>query len=343
MTSAQRSKSLPRPKETGRDLRTSLTRFKESAWSVHASLLTRHTSYAVIVEIVQEISRHRPSHLAKQSAYSLLYAVPSVLIVLVSLAAIVDKNTGAGVSEALRHFISEQVPAELQPLLTSLVQRAVVETSKSEAVLAVLVSLGIAIWGAAGGVGALIGALNTVYDIRNTRSFIKETALKLGLMLLGGTLVIGSFILLAFGRQLGGWVAGKVGRGTALVNFLSSGPVWALLLLTCSMFLLYWLGPDARKSIRWVLPGTVFATTAVLITFAAMDLLLRFSNPGSAFGAAGSVLILLWSLFLVSAIVIVGGIVNAVLGRRYDRKLRDALRQPEKRLLRCEIVVSEYR
>src|SRR5215204_4419146 len=340
MTSAQRSKSLPRPKETGRDLRTSLTRFKESAWSVHASLLTRHTSYAVIVEIVQEISRHKPSHLAKQSAYSLLYAVPSVLIVLVSLAAIVDKNTGAGVSEALRQFISAQVSAELQPLLASLVQRAIVETSKSEAVLAVLVSLGIAIWGAAGGVGALIDAINTVYGVRNTRSFIKETALKLGLMLLGGALVVISFLLLAFGRLLGEWVAGKVGRGTALVNFLSSGPVWALILLACSIFLLYWLAPDVQKSIRWIIPGAVLATIAVLITFAAMDLLLRYSNPGSAYGAVGSVLILLWALFLVSAIVIVGGIVNAVLGRRYDRKLRDAMRHPEKRLPRGEIAVS---
>ena len=130
-------------------------------------------------------------------------------------------------------FISEQAPAELQPLLESLVQRAVVETSESEAILAALVSLGIAIWGGAGGVGALIDAINSVYDIRNTRSFIKETALKLGLMLLGGAMVIGSFILLTFGRQLGEWVAGKVGRGTTLVNFLSSGPVWALLLLAC--------------------------------------------------------------------------------------------------------------
>jgi membrane protein len=150
--------------------------------------------------------------------------------------------------------------------------------------------------------------------------------------------------LLTFGRLLGEWVAGKVGRGATLVNFLSSGPVWALLLLACSLFLLYWLAPDVPKSIRWVLPGTAIATIAVLIIFAAMDLLLRFSNPGSAFGAAGSVLILLWALFLVSAIVIVGGIVNAVLGRRYDRKLRDGLRQhPEKRLEGGEIAVSVYR
>ena len=168
--------------------------------------------------------------------------------------------------------------------------------------------------------------------------------MKLGLMLLGGAMVIGSFILLTFGRQLGERIAGAVGWGMTLVNVLSSGPVWALLLLSTSLLLLYWLAPDMQKSIRWVLPGTALASLAILIVFAAMDLILRYSNPGSAYGAAGSVLVLLWSLFLLSAIVVVGGIVNAVLGRRYDRKLRDSLRRhPEKRLERGDIVVSEYR
>ena len=345
MTSAQRSDNLPgATRDTGGHPRTRVSRVKESLSGFHASLLAQHPGYAVLVEIVRDIRQHQPSQLAKQSAYSLLYAVPSVLIVLVSLAAIVDKNTGAGVSDALREFISTQAPAELQPLLESLVRRAVVETSESEAIVAVLVSLGIAIWGGAGGVGALIDAINAVYDVRKTRSFIKETLLKLGLMLLGGAMVVGSFILLAFGRRLGEWVAGAVGRGTTLVNFLSSGPVWALLLLASSLFLLYWLAPDIPKSIRWVLPGTALATLAILIVFAAMDLILRFSNPGSAFGAAGSVLILLWSLFMVSAIVIVGAVVNAVLGRRYDGKLKDELlRHPEKRLDRGEIVVTVYR
>lgn len=341
----QQSENLPRAaQQADGDPRAVASRLKESLSRFHASMLAEHTSYAVLVEIAQEIRQHQPSQLAKQSAYSLLYAVPSVLIVFVSLAAIVDKNTGAGVSDALRTFISEQTPAELQPLLESLVQRAVVETSEREAIVAVLVSLAIAIWGGAGGVGALIDAINNVYDIRNTRPFIKETVLKLGLMLLGGAMVVGSFILLAFGRRLGEWVAGAVGRGTTLVNFFSSGPVWALILLACSLFLLYWLAPDIPKSIRWVLPGTALATVAVLITFAVLDLLLRFSNPGSAFGAAGSVLILLWALFLVSAIVIVGAILNAVLGRRYDRKLKAGLRQhPEQRLDRGEIAVSVYR
>src|SRR5215210_8486840 len=112
MTSAQRTDNVRRAEETTGDLRTTPMRVKESISGVHASLLATHASYALLVEIAQEIRRLQPSQLAKQSAYSLLYAVPSVLIVLVSLAAIVDKNTGAGVSETLRFFFYEKATTE---------------------------------------------------------------------------------------------------------------------------------------------------------------------------------------------------------------------------------------
>ena len=319
MTSAQHSDNLSRAEETKRDLRAAPIRVKESLASVHASLLAKHVSYAVLIEIAEVFRRHHPSKLAKQAAYSLLYAVPSALIVLVSLAAIVDKNTGAGVSEALFTFISEQAPAELQPLLESLVQRAVVETSESEAILTALVSLGIAVWGGAAGVGALIDAINSVYGIRNTSLLHQgdsvEARADAPWRRHGHRVVHPADLRAAAGRA--GRRHGRAGH--VLVNVLSSGPVWALLLLA-SLLLLYWLAPDMQKSIRWVLPAPLWRL-AILIVFATMDLILRYSNPGSAYGAAGSVLVLLWSLFLLSAIVVVGGIVNAVLGRRYDRKL----------------------
>ena len=72
MTSAQRSDSVPRPRETEAGPQSSLTRIKESVSSVHAAQLANHTAYAVLVEIAQGTRRHHPSKLAKQAAYSLL-------------------------------------------------------------------------------------------------------------------------------------------------------------------------------------------------------------------------------------------------------------------------------
>jgi membrane protein len=143
---------------------------------------------------------------------------------------------------------------------------------------------------------------------------------------------------------VGEWLVGIVGYGSTLVNLLLSGPVWAVFMLVAALLLLYWLAPNISQSFRWILPGTAVATFGILAVFGLLDVILTVSNPGAAFGAVGSVLILLWLLFVVSAIVIVGAIVNAVVGRRYDLRLKAALRQhPGKRLDPPEIAVTEYR
>jgi membrane protein len=310
----------------------------------HASMMDKSRVYALLADIVLAIREHEPDLLAKQAAYSLLYAVPSILVFLISIAAIVDKNTGAGVSAALQRTISEQAPDQLQPLLQSLVQRALVETSENTAIVATIISLAIALWSATGGVGAQIYAINTVYGIKDRRSFIKQAIVKIGLMLLGGVMIVAAFILLAFGRRILEWVPGISAEGGPLAGFLSSSIIWAMLLLLVALMMLYWFGLDAPKSFRWLLPGAVAATVAVGLVVGLLDLILSYSNPGAAYGAAGSVLILLWTFYVLSAIVVVGAIINAVLGRRYDRKLIAGLQSRRPELpARKRIELSVYR
>jgi membrane protein len=322
------------PIARGKDL---AARLSAAARRRHERWRAQSPAYALAAEIAQSFQEKNPGLLARQAAYSLLYAIPSVLLVLVSLAVLVDRSTDFEVSAALQAFIANQSPGDVQPLLASLLQAAVVETSANAALLAALVSLGIAIWGGANGVGALIYAVNQVYDVRDTRSFVASAATRLGLMLLGGILVIGAFVLLTFGRRLADWLAdGPVNLDPAMTDVLTSGPIWSLGLLFVSLLLLYWFALDLPKSLRWLLPGAVFAALAVTIVFALLERILAVSNPGTAFGAAGGVLVLLWALFIISQIVVVGAIVNAVLGRRYDRTLIAALAaHPEKRADRC--------
>jgi membrane protein len=309
----------------------------------HQALLARNQKYALLYEFFQEYQEHQPSNLAKQTAYSLLYAVPSILITLVSLAAVADHNTGFGISDSLREYISTQAPSNLQPLLQSLVQYALVQNSAKTALLAALISLAIAIWGGAGGVGAMVYAINDVFDVRNTRSFIKSALVNVGLMVLSGLLVIAAFFLLAFGEKIAERFAAQIGYGSALIDFLSSGPIFALPLLLGSLLLLYWFGLDAPKSLRWLLPGAVASTLAMAFLIAVLDRILSYSNPGTAYGVAGGVLILLWTLYMLSQIVVIGAILNAVLARKYDRKFNDGLKsQPEKQRTPGKIAVMTY-
>ena len=310
----------------------------------HAHLVATSTPYAILADIVQSFQKYEPSLLARQSAYSLLYAVPSVLIMILSLAAIVDQNTGSSVSAPLRQFISDEAPKDLQPLLDGLVDYALVRTSQNTAVIAALVALGIAIWSAAGGVGAMMYSINTVYGIKDTRSFIKSALIRVGMTLLGGVMMILAFIMLALGQFLVEKLPSMGVDLGVLYGFLSSGPVVAFLLLFGGLLLLYKVGLDARTHITWLLPGTVVATVAIALLLLLMDLILTYSNPGAAYGVAGSVLILLWSLYMVSQIAVIGAIVNAVLGKRYDDRLKNALyRRPAALASKDGIAVSVYR
>lgn len=291
----------------------------------HAHLVATNTAYAILAGVVQGFQRHDPSLLARQSAYSLLYAVPSGLIMILSLAAIVDQNTGASVSAPLRDFISEEAPKDLQPLLDGLVEYALVETSQNTAVVAALLALGVAIWSAAGGVGAMMYSINTVYGIRDARSFMKGALIRVGMTFLSGVMMILAFILLALGQILLEELPSLGVDLGVIYGFLSSGPVVAFLLLFGSLLLLYKVGLDAPAAIWWLLPGTLLASAAIGLLVILMDRILSYTNPGAAYGVAGSVLILLWSLYMVSQIAVIGAIVNAVLGKRYDHRLIEAL------------------
>jgi len=105
------------------------------------------------------------------------------------------------------------------------------------------------------------------------------------------------------------------------VQLLESSPILAGVLVFIAVSILYWLAPDVPHTFRWVLPGTILMTVATMVAFYMFDIIVRLVNPGSAFGAAGGVLALLWLLYLESAIVVVGAIVNAVLNGRYDQRM----------------------
>src|SRR3954447_18474938 len=111
-------------------------------------------SYSFARELADQSGVHRLSMLAKQAAYSFLYAIPALAWALVSLAGIVDKHAEANLSDALLNAIASQAPTALQPLLEQIVQQAVIQTSQTTAAAIAIVSLGVALWSIAGAAGA---------------------------------------------------------------------------------------------------------------------------------------------------------------------------------------------
>jgi len=281
-------------------------------------------------DLYGEVKQDKVTTLAAAFAYFTVFAIPALIILSVTIAAWINKATNVQVTENLRQYIDEQAPASTQDLLNSIVDNAIAKVGGGASVGAIVAAL-IALWSGSAAVSALIEAFNIAYGVEDSRSLLRKKGVTLGLTLLLVFFINLAFVLLVFGRRIGEWIADKAGLGTAFdVTWnLLRWPV-AIAALGLILALLYYAGPDVEQSFRWISPGSVLATVLWLLATAVVGIYLTFSNPGSAYGVVGSVLVLLFFLYITGIVFILGAELNAVLGRRYDPKtVHDLATKPE--------------
>lgn len=291
-------------------------------------------AWRLMWEIIHVVGRTQVRPLATQIAYSFMFAIFPTLILVMAAGALVNRVLGFPLARRLQELVDQQAPAELRPLLDQLVETAIAEVSVRRASLGAAAALVLAVWGGAGGVGALIHACNRAYGVRDTRHYVVRRLMTLVLTLLTAMLIVGAVALYFFGEQ----------AATELIDLLNAGDLtatafrwfrwlFAFALIAASLAVLYYVGPNVEQSVRWVLPGAMAAAGAWLLVLAGFDRALQFANPAGAYGAAGSVILLLWFLYLTGVVFIYGAIINALLGSRFDRRrLADLARHPERRL-----------
>lgn len=178
------------------------------------------------------------------------------------------------------------------------------------------------LWSGSGIFDQFIFGINVAYDVKkDERSFFVKLGLRLGLLLILGGLIAGSFVVTILFQLL---VNANVSvLGLSPKNFSFILPVISILiplLLVFSAFaVLYKLAPD-RKGNKWmyVAVGAAVATvlfellkygfTFYVTTFNAAD------SYQKTYGALGGILLFLLYIWLSSAVVIFGAEVAAVMG-----------------------------
>lgn len=288
-------------------------------------------AWALLADIVHVFKRHRAPMLARQSAYSLLFAIPSVVILIVALANLIDRRIDFQISDRLIQLIEDNAPRDTQELLITFVNQALIETSANQATVALTISIIVAIWGGAGGTGSLILACNVVYDVLDKRNFFFRQGMRFLMTITQGVVFVTTMIFFSIGHRIADWLAEEIGYDSFVVEVISSPRGLSAGLIFVSLFILYAIAPDVRMQYRWLIPGTTLATLAILGLLALIDTLLTYANPSGAYGIAGSVLVILWILYVFSLVVISGAVINAAIGGRYDTKLRTFLAEESDR------------
>jgi membrane protein len=251
---------------------------------------------------------------AAELAYYFLLALFPMLIFLTSLVGFLP-----GLREAIFTALGKFVPGEAMRLVSETISDVTRHRSGG------LISFGVlgALWAASGGVTAVMGTLNAAYDAREERSFWKIRLIAISLTVMLALLVMGGTALVMFGDRFAVWFGERLGMGPSftviggVIHYLVG-----LALLFLGLELIYYFGPNVEQDWKWVTPGAVFAVVSMVVASLLFSLYLRFAPDYSAtYGSLGAVIVLMLWLYLMGAVILIGGEVNAEIAHAADRPL----------------------
>lgn len=253
----------------------------------------------------KEIGADKIGVYAAQMAYAFFFSLFPLLLVIAALLSLVgDQGTIQGWFDSR---MAAALPKEVASLLGTTIQKVVFAKGAPG-----LLSFGLltAAWAGSGVFGALREALNTAYDVNETRPRWKQYALQLGMLAVSAVVVLLASVILVNGEGVMAWIGDHVGlsRITTLVWTVAQFPL-AIGALVGVMYMIFMYLPNCRhQSPKVVLLGSVLAT----ILWIAATLLFRlyiqkFNRLNPAYGTIGAIMILLtWMYYSAFAILAVG-------------------------------------
>jgi membrane protein len=182
--------------------------------------------------------------------------------------------------------------------------------------LSAIVAILVALFAAGGGLGELANAFDRTAVIDDRRSpWRKRLIFTAGAVLIATTLLV-AFTLYVWGGDLVAWVSRRFRLGGDWEGgWLQLQGLVIVLLVFLGATLLYMTG-SGHYSFRETAPGGAVATLLWLLIAQGFQLYLSVANPGTAYGAASSLLVFLVFLYLTSMGLILGAMVAAVIVRR---------------------------
>lgn len=289
-----------------------------------SSRLSRPTVKYMAKRVLSEFSRDGGTDQAAKLTYFMVLSIAPTLLALFSLATLllapVKDQIAALITDAIESAASgselgagDAVASTVESLMGS----------ATGGTVALIIGIATALWSASGYIKAFGRVANQVYEIPEGRGPVRLILSMLGLtiaMILGILLIFVSILLnQSLVDGLLGPIASAFGA-QGVLTFLTGSflPVWAwvkwpviLVIAFALISLLYWGAPNIAKPFRLISPGGVFAIIGIAIAAVALSIYMGTVAGYSSYGAIGGIMAVLFALWIINIVIILGAEVDA--------------------------------
>ena len=280
-----------------------------------------HNLWPTLKRAVSQFSENNSLRLAAALSYTAVFSLPPLLVVVIAVAGLAFG----------REAVSGQVFAQLRGLLgadaATGIQKTILNFNRHESgALATAIGLATLLFGASAFFATLQESLNDIWNLKpkprnGALQFLKTRVLSLGLVLSVGLLLLVSLVLSAGLAGLNGYLRARL-PDVAVGLFYILDVVLSLGLTTALFAVLLRFLPDARVAWRDIWPGAILTAFLFVIGKYLIGLYVSKTDPGSAYGAAGSIIVLLVWVYYSSLILFFGAEFTQQFLAQFGRKVQ---------------------
>jgi membrane protein len=281
---------------------------------------------SLLKETVREFLNDGAMRVAAALSYYTVFALPPLLVLLIMIAGTIwePADVHGGIEAQIRALLGPQGAEGVREMLAN------ANAPGKGGLLPTLLGIGALLFGATGAFIQLQSALNTTWNVTpdprmgGVRNFLRKRVLSLGLVLVLGFLMLVSLALSALLTAFGDRVGSYLPEALSGVVLQALQMAVSLVVITFFFAALFRLLPDAVIEWRDVWVGAAATGVFFVLGKFLIGLYIGQSDPGSAYGAAGSLAVILLWIYYASIIVLLGSEFTQVWARR-----RGAGIQPE--------------
>jgi membrane protein len=250
-----------------------------------------------------EIGEDKILTLAASAAYNFFFSLfPLLLFLSPMLSLFGDKQQLVGwLMTQLTSALTPTQVAAMRPILEK-----VVFSTNAPGLMSV--GLLLAAWSGSNIFGTLMGALNTAYDVTETRPWIKQQLIRLAVFAGGGIVMVVSTIVFLNGETIARLIGDALHLGPTVIWLwqIIQFPIAFAGLAALAFVTLYFL-PNVRQHKGQVIVVSLITTGLWILATLLFRLYVTHFPPNPAYGLIGAVIILLTWMYYTMLVLLCGG------------------------------------